>query len=296
MRLAQLHPTKLQKLLPQLLAFQQTSSRLDQKMNRNSVFVRWGSWILIGLLFGVACWFLAQWQFSRASEVHQRNQIVIQNFNRQPEPLQTLLQVDKPWQAELEYRQVTLSGHYIPAQSYLVRNRPFQGNPGFLQLVAFEMNNGQILFVERGWLPTGSKQDTPDYIPAVDSEPRTIILHLRRSEDKSSNQAPKGQLVNLNIPTAARNLPESKTYRQAYGRMVSESPGLASGINLGEPDLSEGNHFSYALQWIVFGLMAFAAVAWNINQDRRSRSGLAPKKFTALNRDKDAEEEDKIIG
>jgi len=265
-------------------------------MNRNSLLVRWGSWVLLGLIFGVACWFLSQWQFSRADEVHQRNQLVIQNYNRPPVPIERLLQAETSWQAQLEYRQVSLTGHYLPNKSYLVRNRPYQGNPGFLQLVAFQMKNGQTIFVERGWLPTGSKQDAPDNIPAVDSKIRSIIIHLRKSEDKPSNEAPQGQLVNLYIPNAATDLSPVSTYTQAYGRMVSESPTMASGVNLGEPDLSEGNHFSYALQWIVFGLMAFGAVAWNINQDRRSRAGLAPKKLRALNRDKDAEEEDKILG
>jgi cytochrome oxidase assembly protein ShyY1 len=34
------------------------------------------------------------------------------------------------------------------------------------------------------------------------------------------------------------------------------------------PSTDEGNNFSYALQWILFGLMAFAALFWMIRQER----------------------------
>jgi len=265
-------------------------------MNRNSVVFRWGSWITLGLIFGVACWLLSQWQFSRAAEVHDRNTLVSENYNRSPVPLESLLSPKDSWQTNLEYRQVTVAGIYLPENSFLVRNRPYQGQPGFLQLVAFRTVQGSVIFVERGWLPTGSKQDSPDFIPAVDSKLRTIVLHLRKSEDKSDKSAPSGQLANINVPSAAVTLPQSNVYLQAYGRLASEKPELVAGTNLGEPDLSEGNHFSYALQWVVFGLMAFGAVAWNINQDRRIRSGLPPKQVRALKRDRDAEEEDKILG
>ena len=84
-------------------------------------------------------------------------------------------------------------------------------------------------------------------------------------------------------------------YLQSYGRLVSETPSLARGADLGEPDLTEGNHLSYAFQWLAFALMAFGAVFWNINQDRRRRAGLEGRKLKMLTRDKDAEVEDQLL-
>jgi hypothetical protein len=49
------------------------------------------------------------------------------------------------------------------------------------------------------------------------------------------------------------------------------------------------------MQWILFGLMAIGAVFWTISQERRRKQGLAPRKLKILNRDKDAEVEDKIL-
>jgi cytochrome oxidase assembly protein ShyY1 len=38
-----------------------------------------------------------------------------------------------------------------------------------------------------------------------------------------------------------------------------------------KPSLDEGNHLSYALQWLLFGLMAFAAFVWAYRNDKRVR-------------------------
>jgi cytochrome oxidase assembly protein ShyY1 len=84
-------------------------------------------------------------------------------------------------------------------------------------------------------------------------------------------------------------------YTQSYGRLVTEYPELPTGQKLAKPELSEGNHLSYAMQWILFGLMAIGAVFWTISQERRRKQGLPPRKLKILNRDKDAEVEDKIL-
>jgi hypothetical protein len=38
-----------------------------------------------------------------------------------------------------------------------------------------------------------------------------------------------------------------------------------------KPTLNEGNHLGYALQWILFGVMAFGALIWAYRNDRRVR-------------------------
>ena len=76
---------------------------------------------------------------------------------------------------------------------------------------------------------------------------------------------------------------------------MNETPSLLRGSDLGEPDLTEGNHLSYALQWLAFALMAFGAVFWNISQDRRRRAGLSARKLKMLTQDKDGEIEDELL-
>ncbi len=256
---------------------------------------RWTSWLLLTAIFAIGCWFLSQWQFSRADDVRRANQLISENYDQSPVPLESLLPNNQSWNPAVEYRQVTAIGRYLTNYSYLVRNRPLDGNPGFLQLVAFQTTNGQVIFIERGWLPTGSTQDIPDSIPQVFPFPHEVTFRLRPTEPADGKAAPAGQLSNINIASAAIGISPYALYTQAYGRLVSEKPELARGTDLGKPTLSEGNHFSYALQWIVFGLMAIGAVSWNIDQDRRRIKGLPPRRVQFLTRDKDGEVEDQIL-
>jgi hypothetical protein len=39
-------------------------------------------------MFSTACWFLSQWQFSRAEEVQEANSIVLANYERTPVALE----------------------------------------------------------------------------------------------------------------------------------------------------------------------------------------------------------------
>jgi cytochrome oxidase assembly protein ShyY1 len=54
--------------------------------------------------------------------------------------------------------------------------------------------------------------------------------------------------------------------------MVTESPAESSYPQpLSRPVLDEGNHLSYAVQWIIFAVMGFFALFWAIRQELEYR-------------------------
>lgn len=258
---------------------------------QSSTVIRWG---LLFVAFITACWFLSQWQFDRQAEVVSKNKLIEANYNAESMNIADVLKPNQLWDSNLEYRSVSVNGQYLPEQSFLVRNRPLNAYPGFLQLVAFRTDSGSVIWVERGWLPTGSVSDTPDDIPPVDAQARTLQLRLRPAEPQLDRTAPAGQLSSIYLGKISLYV-DGDVYTQAYGRLVSESPALPTGEKIAKPNLSEGNHLSYALQWILFGLMAIGAVLWTLSQERRRKAGLPPRKLRILNRDKDAEVEDKLL-
>jgi cytochrome oxidase assembly protein ShyY1 len=250
----------------------------------------------MAVIFSIACWYLSQWQFARQQETSNTNRIIEQNYNSKPVALEELLLPKTIWNQELEFRQVRVTGNYLLENQFLIRNRPNEGNPGFLQLMAFETDGGAVIWIERGWLPTGLKADAPDRIPITNKIHRQVVLLLRPAEPKLDRTAPIGQLPSIDLQVASASLSDTNVYNQAYGRLVSESPQSAKGLMMPKPEINNGNHLSYALQWLLFALMAFGAVFWSINQDRRRRAGQAPKRVKFLTRDKDAEAEDQILG
>ena len=267
-----------------------------KKMTTSQKFnPRWISWFLLVSLFSTACWFLSQWQFDRQAEVQIANSIIDRNYYAEPVALEEVITTSATWSPQFEFKQVVVSGKYLASEQYLIRNRPYEANPGFLHLVAFETDGGNFIWVERGWLPTGSLSDSPDEIPEIDQAHRQLVLRLRPSEAKLERTAPPGQLPSIDLPSASNNLPRSETYNQTYGRLVLENPEGPRGLELPKPDLNEGNHLSYAFQWLLFALMAFGAVFWTIAQERRRAAGKAPRKLAILNRDRDAEAEDELL-
>lgn len=286
---------KAQKL--QLLASRPTPSnkRIAKAMTNNRPIRTYVGWIALVVIFTTACIFLSKWQFDRQAEVVAANQRIAASYAAEPVALEELLLPDQSWVKELEFRSVLVSGAYIPTESYLVRNRPYNAYPGFLQLVAFQTDGGSVIWVERGWLATGSKSDSPDSVPDIDSVHRQLTLRLRPAEPKLDRTAPEGQLSSIDLIEANSSLESQNSYLQAYGRLVNETPELPTGQKIAKPELSEGNHLSYAMQWILFGLMAIGAVVWTLSQERRRKAGLPPRKLRMLNRDRDAEVEDKIL-
>jgi cytochrome oxidase assembly protein ShyY1 len=132
--------------------------------------------------------------------------------------------------------------------------------------------------------------------PLPDAQERELTIRLRAVEQDLGRAAVAGQLASINFePLKAQY--GSGLITEFYGRMVSETPAMASNPRpMPKPSLNEGNHLSYALQWILFGIMAFIALIWAIRNERRIRlesEGLLKpkvKKVTQAQRDADIED------
>ena len=232
---------------------------------------RWLVWLLVASLFAVACVFLSQWQFNRRAEAVAKIELIAANFDS-PAVAVTELADLNDFDLANEWRPVVLDGNFLSEKAVLVRNRPYNGNAGFLQVVPFQLVTGEVVAVETGWLPTGSQNDEPDVIPRPSSERVEIIARIRPAEPTLDRDAPQGQIATINIESLISKVQISEpVYKSVYVRLAesynnSDLPRIQA-----KPQLTEGNHLSYALQWILFALMAFGALWWAIWQERQIR-------------------------
>lgn len=231
---------------------------------------RWTGYLAFVVIFSIACVLLAHWQLDRRVEVVEANDKVIANYDSIPVPLRSILPSLDSYADSQEWRQVQLEGSYLANEEILARTRPFRGSPGFEVLVPFELSDGSIFIVDRGWLPIGTTQDTPDSIPAPPAGEATVVVRLKPSEQKlPGRSAPEGQVATIELNEIQQIL-DRPIYTGAYGLMVSENPPTDERPQaLPKPALDEGPHLSYAFQWIVFGLLAFIALAWAVRQEYR---------------------------
>jgi cytochrome oxidase assembly protein ShyY1 len=262
---------------------------------KQSTIRRWAPWLALVLVFSLATTLLSLWQLDRREQRVEQIQQVLSNYEQPPIPLSEISWERVDDRFPLEWRPVSIEGEYLD-EIFLVRNRPLAGQAGFLQLVPMRLKDGRILVVDRGWLAASSSLTQPEANPKPIPGKYELVVRLRAGEpDLGREQA--DTLASIDLIELADRLNSEAVITDFYGRLVDESP--ANPIMptpMPKPSLNEGNHLSYAIQWIIFGLMAFGAFIWAYRNDRRllaeARGDRAPRPKKLGQADRDAEFED----
>jgi cytochrome oxidase assembly protein ShyY1 len=264
---------------------------------------RWFGYLAVAVIFAVVCVLLSNWQVSRLEEKRLENSRVLDNYENAPRPLDEVLKAPDSWQDDLEWTPVAMTGSYLEDEQVLVRNRPRNGQPGFEVLTPLQLTDGTIFVVDRGWLPTGNAQDLPDLVPAPPTGEVSVTVRLKPGEPAlAGRSAADGQIATVELSQFAERL-DAPVFTGAYGLMASESPAPSEDRPLPafKPELDEGSHLSYALQWIVFGLLGFAFLGYAIREeyrhinaddpDERARAAERERKRAAKRSDADVEDD-----
>jgi cytochrome oxidase assembly protein ShyY1 len=265
---------------------------------------RWFGYLALVIAFAIACTFLALWQLARRDEAREEVERVDSNWASAPVAVDEVLTALDAFDPDDSWTPVELTGRYLTDEEVLARGRPFDGRPGFEQLVPFELEDGTVFVVDRGWLPVGNVQDATDSVPAPPTGPVTVTARLKAGEPTvAGRSAPEGQVATIHLPTIA-GLVGQPTYTGAYGLLDSEDPAVPRPAAVPRPVPDEGPHLSYAFQWFVFGVMAFFGLGWAIRQEYRIRNADDPeeRERAALRRARaaarprsDADVEDEIL-
>jgi len=233
---------------------------------------RWRRPLALAIAFAIGCGLLSWWQFARRTETAEANALVVANYDAAPRPLGEVLHGLTAYSPGQQWRQVRATGVYLVQDQLLVRDRQLGGNPGFEVLTPLRLDDGRVFVVDRGFLNVGTKQDRPDQIPAPPSGRVTVTARLQANEHAiPGRSAPAGEIPSIDLDAVAKQL-GAPTYTGAYGLMVSEDP--PAGINPAQLDPpsfgdDEGTHLSYAIQWILFALLAFFGLGWSVRRSLR---------------------------
>jgi cytochrome oxidase assembly protein ShyY1 len=183
----------------------------------------------------------------------------------------------------------------------LVRNRPLNGDPGFLELIPFQRKDGLIVAIEAGWLPADDRLNPPGVYPKPSSDQQTIWGRIRPTEPTLDRDAPAGQIATINLASFMKKTGvKDRAVTEFYVRL-GESNFTKDGFPklLSKPQLDEGNHLSYALQWIVFAVMAFSALVWAVRKEIEFKRAATDPNYKPKVRkkvgDEDAAAEDIIL-
>ena len=212
---------------------------------------------------------LAPWQLHKNEAKTERNHNIEAAFETDPVPLSEIFTTRGEVADGKEWRRVSMTGHYLPESEVLLRLRPVNSSPAFQALTPFRLNSGEIMLVNRGFVP--ANQDNVPDIPAAPSEEVTIVGYARLDEPPPSHEPltdqSRLQVSGINSQQIAdlTHLELGKDYVQ----LSDGQPGTLSAIPL--PQLDSGPHLSYGIQWIAFGIMAPLGLGYFVWAEMRER-------------------------
>lgn len=209
---------------------------------------------LTALALVLLCLWAAQWQYHRGIDRHARNTLIAEQSQLPPVKFQDL----SGEIANYEWRKISLKGSFDDKNQILLRNRYFEGVYGFEQLTLFVFD-GRRIWVDRGWIKAGSDATIPPQLQPTNENEITINGRLRLD-----SSLPQGKFFAVSNDSE-RNLVSELDARQGiqteefYVDLISATDSsMNPDVPVELPELSDGPHMAYALQWVFFaGLVIY---------------------------------------
>lgn len=257
-------------------------SRASRSWWRSLKFLFRPSWLALvaGVLtFAFACFYLlSPWQFGRNAEREIQNNAIEASLSASPGPLNVVLPPGVAPSPATEWSRVTMTGTYLPEAEVVARLRTVQGEPAFEVLTPLRTTDGQVVLVDRGYVRQGDHASVLPYA-APPTGVVQIEARIRQDEtdpknrdvftDPSSSARPQSYVVDSRVVARAGGLP----IRPGYFQLDENQPGVLAALPL--PKIDAGPFFSYALQWIAFGVMAIAGLTYFTVRELRPGGVLA---------------------
>lgn len=225
---------------------------------------RWIGFHLLVVLGIVVMVNLGFWQLDRLEARRDFNAQVTARAVLPVEPVEGFLDgVREPGDAavrDLEWRAVSATGTYRPAEQFLVVHRSQNGRAGVNVVTPMTLPDGRALIVNRGFVPLGF--DIPD-APAGEVAVQGIVRASQERQTGQLTDPAEGVLAEVQRIDIGRLEPQIEgRVLPAYVDLLASSPAELPGYPepVVQPDLSEGAHLSYAVQWFIFA--ASVAVGW----------------------------------
>jgi len=219
-------------------------------------------WLVTTLLVLAAVGGMARlgiWQLDRLAQRREFNARVQAQVNAPP------LDLNSPYSPaglyDMEYRQVVARGVYDPTQEILLRNQAWEGRPGYHLLTPLRIDGtGDVVLVDRGFidLDQGSPEQRARFAVSGPVEVSGIFIRPRVPRifgvpdptlAPGETRLDAWNAVNLDRIQEQMDAPLLPVYILAAPGLAQSGPPYAQ---LEQPDLTEGPHIGYALQWFSF--------------------------------------------
>lgn len=236
---------------------------------------RWLGFALFVILLAGICIQLGGWQFDRLSERRDENAIVREHLGDDPVPIDDVVAPDADEVPEdSEWRTVTATGTF-DAEHQVVEKYQTRDAPGVEIVTPLVTESGTAVLVNRGWMASENNTADVDDIPPPTKGEVTVTGWIRvdSSAERSAVEPVDEQVRAISSSGIETSLPYDAY--PGYVNVTDQQPAATGGLEPEPtPDLGQGPHFFYALQWYFFaGLAIFGwfYFAWTEAHPRAAR-------------------------
>jgi cytochrome oxidase assembly protein ShyY1 len=238
----------------------------------------WIALVVAVVGFAVAAFtLLAPWQFGREAQRDAQQRAIDTASATAPVPLAELVPPGEPVTREDEWRQVTVTGTFAPEGEGLVRLRVVDGQPAVEVITPFRTDDGRLVAVNRGSVTAASGATVPDYAPPP-AGPVTLTARLRLDEtDPQGRGAIETDGHRQIYASDSRALAAATGLRLEPGflQLAAGQPGVLRPLDVAPTAGGDApfTNFSYALQWLTFGVIALVALGIFVRLELLQRRG-----------------------
>ena len=230
-------------------------------------FARTPKWIfghLIVLAMVVGFVNAGLWQLRRLDQRRAYNASVEQNMARPVTPIQDVLGPDATFAdaSKALNRRVTVTGRYLIDDEIIISGQANNSVPGVWAVSPLLLDDGRVVLVNRGWVPsTGTITK-----PVADARPPSgrveVTGLISETQIAIAGESPERSAAHLSsflrIDLARIQKQFSRKLVPAFVQRTTQRPADSGKIvpaALPVPELDDGPHLNYAMQWFGFTLM-----------------------------------------
>ena len=233
---------------------------------------RWIGFALFVVVLTGVCLRLGQWQMDRLDERRDDNEVISRHLAEDPVPLSTVLGPGDDVDDGSEWTRVRATGTYDIEHEVTVTFTTRDGAPGVDVVTPLVLTDGSAILVDRGWLATENNSERPENVPAPPSGDVTVTGWLRQNSgaDDHAVEPVDGQVRAISSDGMATSVPYDLLCGYLYLR--SQEPPAATTLELEpRPELGQGPHFFYGLQWWFFAALALFGLFWFARAELKER-------------------------
>jgi cytochrome oxidase assembly protein ShyY1 len=228
-------------------------------------FAREPKWILshlFVLLLVVAMIGAGIWQLDRLQQKKDRNALITERQEQPVEEIDQIVTADQSTDVggDVRFRRATATGTYDESEQVLVRNRSFEQAPGSWVLTPLVLEDGTALVVNRGWVPV-----TGDIPLSADAAPPTGEVTVEGLLEESQTRGSFGPTDPSGVELDTLSRVDIDRYQEqvdadlfpVWLQLQEQDPAQGDRPTvLDPPELTEGPHLGYAVQWFTFTTIA----------------------------------------